>query len=540
MASTAIPEFSTDISNRSLSPDLSDVTSGPENVRRNTTAMEGAGTVIVWTVVVFLSVVGVVLNVALLFTVASLTRKRHKASRVVLGNLCIVDLLVCVVYFPLLAVSLDSCSQLCSLMVPIERGLVGSLTWSTAFISLDRYIFIVKHAAYRAKMTPKRTAVGLVSTWTVGCIFAVVSFALSDHQDEPTSGHCLCLVARHYYGFYSLLYSACFIVFCFILPSIFTVVFYGFVIRAAYKHVAPKRRKARQRSYTDGTLQEAPATLMSDTHSVTGSFTIVVPQVNLYQIKTAKILFVILGLYFTLVVPYFVVNLTLSDGSHVESQDVDLYFVYATCSLLLFATSASNPICYGFCSRLYRDSIMRFARRWRRRTVDTEFARWRGSTISGLSVIADGSSGVLSRSRGSTASSHSEVSAISQGGLISRDFVSNCLDAGNVRVTSSSRSTLSVPLMRPPMDVLCCDTSPVACDKFRPSQENSDPTDLIRKPLGSSLAPPSKDTAGGSPRTHAMESIKSADCSASIQRPTGDSATAWVTPVQKISQKTDI
>jgi hypothetical protein len=92
--------------------------------------------------------------------------------------------LVACVYLPVLIVVLQKgetmeCSAICTALVTLEKGSIAASVWGVALISLDRYLFIVKHTTYRSKMMFRKAYACVVMVWTCGVLFSTVSYFLA-------------------------------------------------------------------------------------------------------------------------------------------------------------------------------------------------------------------------------------------------------------------------------------------------------------------------------------------------------------------------
>lgn len=417
-----------------------------------------AGMTLIWTSVILEMVVSTILNATLLFTVCCLKRSQRKPSHAVVGNLCLVDMTVSILYLPVLLASTSSGSMFCTWLPSLEKGMVAMVMWAMTLVGMDRYLFIVKHASYKSKMTPRRMKICVSVVWLIGCVFAVAyaTLGLQTHKTDD----CLGNYSFHYSGIYNAIY----IPFCFVTPSVSILVLYGFIIKVAYRHEGLRKN--------NGLRQSASATMPRAGTSFSVSPKTSSPGVKVYQIKAAKILFIVLGTHFVLVAPYFVLNLLLATGS--LNLDCDHHNVYTWLCILVFANSVFNPVYYGFCSRCYREPLVVFIRgNWKKRAVNSELAAARRHGHR-LSIMADGSS--ISRGRSSLISDISVFSAGQhRGGFVNRDLLRLYLDSSSKHSSSSTSSKHSSNST----------SSNVHKDHilFKTEPTTGDSTALIRKPL---------------------------------------------------------
>ena len=125
----------------------------------------------------------VLLNAPLVYAILKLSRRRLKPAHVTVLSVAAADLFTACVYLPVLIVVLQKdkergCRGLCTALVTLEKGSIAVTVWSAAFISVDRYLLVVKHAAYSSKMNVTKATVGVSMLWVGGIIFSAMSFYL--------------------------------------------------------------------------------------------------------------------------------------------------------------------------------------------------------------------------------------------------------------------------------------------------------------------------------------------------------------------------
>ena len=379
-----------------------------------------------------LIIVNVCLNGLVIFSVLYLQRRRLKSSHMLVLQLSISELLIAFLYLPFLLVLLlyssevSDCRLLCAALAILERGLIAASTWGIALASLDRYLYIVKHANYRSVMTMKRSLGAMAAVWFIAVAFGTTSYLVSAYYRDET-GICVCHLTLDFYGFYHLLYSAGYITLCFILPTTLMLVFYGFVVRVARRRATDRDKNpfrftsasamsflnpqmdicnTTRRHIDNCSPDNGPrsATLRGDSR----------PR-YVCKVKIARMLLLVMVLYIACLTPYFAINIALATG-HWNMQGFP-YIFYLGSVLLVHSNSSCNPLLYGFANRRLRLALVDFLRSKMSRLTAamTGGCRVRRRSSSKISIMGDDSSdGSNHFRRGSQLSDTGGFSTISQ------------------------------------------------------------------------------------------------------------------------------
>ena len=381
-------------------------------------------------VVVCLMISNVFLNSMLLFTVLYLGRRHLRPAHVVVSNVSACDLCIGCVHLPFLLGSLlrghsSDCGALCATLITLERSLIAASVWSITLVSMDRYLFIVKHSSYRRNMSFRTAGVGVAITWVLAAVIGWGSYLAASHTTHD-SGHCFCHLTTGYYGFLALLLSAFYITICFIFPTTLIITFYSFVLKVASEHVSKTAKNpfrssgSRLSAGVEGQVNlvgETPLTNSYIADELTGEST--PASAGWYQARAAKVIAAIMVCYFLLLTPYFVVNIMISSG-HWQIH-TSPYFMYIASLLMFHANSCFNPLFYGLANRRLRDLLMEFIqRKLRGNGSHLEVSPSRCRASSPLSLMADFSS--VSR-RGSHNSDISALSATSREAIVCKDML---------------------------------------------------------------------------------------------------------------------
>ena len=263
-------------------------------------------------------------------------------------NLGVVDVLMAVICLPLLLLTIAgprslNCRAICTSLAIAERTLVTASIWNSAFISVDRYWYIIKHGVYKNKMTYFRCFAGIVTIWILAFVFGGSMYFVSDYfvHDEDK---CSCHLTLNSIGVMQLLYTAVFIVGCFIFPATLIIIFYGFVMQTIYER--PFSKNPFSRNVPKSNVQNRRKHCSGE-----GGIT---------KPPSARIFIVIIVLYLACYSPYFIVNIMGATGywqpRHVPPVESQITI------LVLVCISACNPFLYGFANLQLRRSLIAFIR----------------------------------------------------------------------------------------------------------------------------------------------------------------------------------
>ena len=390
--------------------------------------------------VLLLMAINICLNGLVIFSVLYLQRNRLKSSQLVLLQLSVSDLLIALLYLPFLLVLLlrdsdvEDCRMLCAALAALERGLIAASIWGIAFVSLDRYLYIVKHSSYKSAMTMRRSLGGAAVVWIIALVFGTTSFLVSAHFRDG-SGACVCHLTLDFYGFYHLMYSAGYITLCFILPTTLMLVFYGFVMRVAQQRAAGRSKNPFRKAPDRENIRYSPTGRSKSSyplHPSAGNSNRAWNSsqgegIHLHKVKAARILFIVITLYIACITPYFVINIALATG-HWNPRGFP-YIVYLGSILLLHSNNSCNPLFYGFANRRLRMTLTDYLRRKLGRSgvvATAEYHVKRGRTNSRISIMGESSDcsmgGNLTR-RVSQSSDISALSCMSREAFVSRDLL---------------------------------------------------------------------------------------------------------------------
>ncbi|KAF7694788.1 hypothetical protein HF521_006511, partial [Silurus meridionalis] len=165
----------------------------------------------------------------------ALERSLQNVANYLIGSLAITDLMVSVLVLPMAALYqvLDTWTlgqKICDLFIALDVLCCTSSILHLCAIALDRYWTITDPIDYVNKRTPKRAAVLISLTWTVGFSISIplmLGWRKVEDRSEPNA----CSISQDpVYTVYSTFGA-------FYLPLIFMLVLYGCILRAARFHI---------------------------------------------------------------------------------------------------------------------------------------------------------------------------------------------------------------------------------------------------------------------------------------------------------------
>lgn len=185
--------------------------------------------------------IGIVVGNFLVLIIVWRTSKLHEPNYFFLCSLSVADLLVGLIYCPLLIVSVaKQCWMFGDFMcyahaVTICISLNASLM-NLCAISVDRYYFITRPLRYTEIVTRKKTIVAIVLVWTHSIFWAVAPlFGWGEYIYEDATDSCKPNWNGH--GLLHKSYALGLALFCFLFPVIVMIVAYVKIFKAARKQL---------------------------------------------------------------------------------------------------------------------------------------------------------------------------------------------------------------------------------------------------------------------------------------------------------------
>lgn len=193
--------------------------------------------------VIFLSFIniGIIVGNLLVLIIVWRTSKLHEPNYFFLCSLSVADLLVGLVYCPLLLVSVVKQSwvfgnSMCHVhAVTVGISLNASLM-SLCAISIDRYYFITRPLRYRDIVTRRRTVISIVFVWLHSVFWAIAPlFGWGEYIYE--AGTATCKPNWNGEGVGDKSYALCLAVVCFLFPVLVMILAYSMIYKTARKQL---------------------------------------------------------------------------------------------------------------------------------------------------------------------------------------------------------------------------------------------------------------------------------------------------------------
>lgn len=192
---------------------------------------------------IFLSFIniGIIVGNLLVLIIVWRTSKLHEPNYFFLCSLSVADLLVGLIYCPLLLVSVVKQSwvfgnSMCHVhAVTVGISLNASLM-SLCAISVDRYYFITRPLRYRDIVTRRRTVIVIVFVWLHSVFWAIAPlFGWGEYIYEASTTTCKPNWNGEGVGAKS--YALCLAVVCFLFPVLVMILAYSVIYKTARKQL---------------------------------------------------------------------------------------------------------------------------------------------------------------------------------------------------------------------------------------------------------------------------------------------------------------
>ena len=191
----------------------------------------------------FLSLIntGIIVGNLLVLIIVWRTSKLHEPNYFFLCSLSVADLLVGLIYCPLLIVSVVKQYWVFgNLMCHVHAVTVGiSLNASLmnlCVISVDRYYFITRPLRYRDIVTRRRTVISIVFVWFHSVFWAIAPlFGWGEYVYEASTA--TCKPNWNGEGLGDRSYALCLAVICFLVPVLVMIFAYSMIYKTARKQL---------------------------------------------------------------------------------------------------------------------------------------------------------------------------------------------------------------------------------------------------------------------------------------------------------------
>uniref|UniRef100_A0A8B9KWH1 G-protein coupled receptors family 1 profile domain-containing protein n=1 Tax=Astyanax mexicanus TaxID=7994 RepID=A0A8B9KWH1_ASTMX len=267
-----------------------------------------------------ISVCTVILNLLVIISISHF-KQLHTPTNLLILSLAAADLLVGMFVMPVKITQLrDSCWYLGDLACCVSEISIGYLTaaslCSLVLIAVDRYIAVSDPLHYPTRITVSKMALFIILGWSLSVMYITIFFYFNDHllqSQISTSCYGECVV--------NIKYSWVIVdlVVCFVAPCSVILILYSIIFNAA-------RRQAKAVRAVRLTLKKRSSSSSS-------------------EIKAAKTLGLVIFVYLTCWIPYYVCSLST------------LSIVWTVFGWLVFMNSAMNPLMYAIFYPWFRTSV---------------------------------------------------------------------------------------------------------------------------------------------------------------------------------------
>ena len=268
-------------------------------------------------------------------------RSLHQPNKYFIVCLAVADLLVGMILEPLRLYQLDSASHLvdfndpnihlCRFMAWLDTFALTASIYSLTFISFDRYLKMSKPLQYRSRMTTSKSLKIIFIIWLISTAFA--TYAASPHSGSRG----ILLTVRFFdcpydiskeKGFYTFLAVS-----AFFLPTIVILIMYALIFVVVHKRQKMRRKGELGQIFHDRNQQSALR----------------------QNLKTIRVLFVVVGVFILCWVPYFIFILFLYYAPHLVFRSDNETILVIT--RLPYFNSLCNPIIYASLDQTYREAF---------------------------------------------------------------------------------------------------------------------------------------------------------------------------------------
>ena len=263
-------------------------------------------------------------------------RSLHQPNKYFIVCLAVADLLVGMVLEPLRLYQLDAESKvtnvhICRFMVWLDTFALTASIYSLTFISFDRYLKLRKPLQYRSRMTTSKSLKIIFIIW-------LISTAFTTYAASPHSGSRGILLTVRFFdcpydiskekGFYTFLAVS-----AFFLPTAVILIMYALIFVVVHKRQKMRRNGELGQIFHDRNQQSALR----------------------QNLKTIRVLFVVVGVFILCWVPYFIFILFLYYAPHLVFRSDNETILVIT--RLPYFNSLCNPIIYACLDQTYREAF---------------------------------------------------------------------------------------------------------------------------------------------------------------------------------------
>ncbi|XP_066506527.1 trace amine-associated receptor 13c-like [Hoplias malabaricus] len=271
-----------------------------------------------------ISLCTVFLNLLVIISISHF-KQLHTPTNMLILSLAVADLIVGMFLMPVKIMELaDSCwylGQVGCYVFPVINGLsLSTSLCSLIFIAVDRYIAVSDPLLYSTRISVCKMYVLIVVGWSFCLWYNIIYLYFNDHffQSQINCyGECV-LFIKYYWVIVDL-------VICFLTPCSIIIILYSSIFKIA-------RRQAKAvRAVAVSKCQGDKVSKLSET-------------------KAAKTLGIVIFVYFTCWIPFYISSLSFESVTSVS-------VVWTVFGWLLYINSSVNPLIYAIFYSWFRESV---------------------------------------------------------------------------------------------------------------------------------------------------------------------------------------
>lgn len=185
--------------------------------------------------------IGIIAGNLLVLIIVWRTSKLHEPNYFLLCSLSVADLLVGLIYCPLLIVSVVKQSWAFGSLMCHIHGVTVSISLNASLmnlcaISVDRYYFITRPLRYKEIITCRKTIFAIVFVWIHSVFWAIAPlFGWGEYTYEASTATCKQKFDGE--GLVDKSYSLCLAVVCFLFPVLVMIIAYSMIYKTARKQL---------------------------------------------------------------------------------------------------------------------------------------------------------------------------------------------------------------------------------------------------------------------------------------------------------------
>ncbi|XP_066506530.1 trace amine-associated receptor 13c-like [Hoplias malabaricus] len=273
-----------------------------------------------------ISVCTVVLNLLVIISISHF-KQLHTPTNLLILSLAVADLLVGLFLMPVKILELaDSCWYLgkvgCYISPVINFLSISASLFSLIVIAIDRYIAVSDPLLYSTRLTVCKMSVIIIIGWSGSLFYAIVFLYFNGYffrSQVKCFGECVLYVKQSW--------VIVDLVIVFVTPCSVIILLYSIIFKIA-------RRQAKAVRAVSNGVSKSPSDKV----------------LNTSETKAAKTLGIVIFVYLTCWIPYFISSLTVENVTSVS-------IVWIVFAWLIYINSSMNPLIYAILYSWFRESV---------------------------------------------------------------------------------------------------------------------------------------------------------------------------------------